>query len=434
MNLKRVRRLNDREAGNGPVVYFMDRERRMRDNWALIRAVDLALEMKVALKVVYCVPKEFLGAGKRQNDFMLAGLAEVAKDLRAKNIDFTLLDGDPAKEVLAFCKRVKAGFVVTDFTPLRLPRSWRDSLARDLVVGFEEVDSRNIVPVWEASPKKEFGAYTLRPKIHRKLAEFLTEFPEVKRHPFGSVGKEVEFGAMQKDWLIPGERAAMKVLKDFLENKAGDYAEKRNDPNEDFLSNLSPYLHYGMISAQRVALCAMGQEVFLEELIVRRELADNFCFYEKNYDRFEGFHAWAKKTLNEHRGDVRDFLYSREEFEQAKTHDAAWNAAQTEMVERGKMHGYMRMYWAKKILEWTKSPEEALEVAIYLNDKYEFDGRDSNGYTGIAWSIGGVHDRAWGERAVFGKIRYMNDKGLKRKFDLAAYIEKFNPSQDGFKF
>jgi deoxyribodipyrimidine photo-lyase len=210
-----------------------------------------------------------------------------------------------------------------------------------------------------------------------------------------------------------------------------EYDEKRNDPTENSVSNLSPYLHFGQISAQRVALEVKKSQAksekkdsFLEELVVRRELSDNYCFYNEKYDQFEGFHPWAQKTLNEHRGDKREYLYSSEEFEEAKTHDDLWNAAQMEMVLRGKMHGYMRMYWAKKILEWTESPESALEIAIYLNDKYELDGRDSNGYTGIAWSVGGVHDRAWNERPVFGKIRYMSYNGCKRKFDIQSYIQK----------
>ncbi len=162
----------------------------------------------------------------------------------------------------------------------------------------------------------------------------------------------------------------------------------------------------------------------MEELIVRRELSDNFCFYNSDYDQFSGFPEWAQKTLNEHRGDKREFIYSLEQFEHGKTHDDLWNAAQLQMVLTGKMHGYMRMYWAKKILEWTGSPEDALEIAIHLNDKYELDGRDTNGYVGVAWSIGGVHDRAWQERPVFGKIRYMSYAGCKRKFDVSTFIEK----------
>ena len=170
-----------------------------------------------------------------------------------------------------------------------------------------------------------------------------------------------------------------------------------------------------------------AQDAFLEELIVRRELSDNFCFYNPDYDRFSGFPAWAQKTLNDHRRDPRPYLYRREEFEAARTHDPLWNAAQTEMVRRGKMHGYLRMYWAKKILEWTASPEEALETAIYLNDRYELDGRDPNGYAGIAWSIGGVHDRAWKERPVFGKIRYMSYQGCAGKFPVRDYLEQYPP-------
>jgi deoxyribodipyrimidine photo-lyase len=204
----------------------------------------------------------------------------------------------------------------------------------------------------------------------------------------------------------------------------------RNDPAKDGQSNLSPYMHFGHISAQRIALDVSmsdinkeSREAFLEELIVRRELSDNFCFYNAHYDNFDGFPEWGKKTLNAHRKDKREYLYNIKQFENAETHDDLWNAAQIQMLKTGKMHGYMRMYWAKKILEWTESPEKAMEIAIYLNDRYELDGRDPNGYTGIAWSIGGLHDRAWNERPVFGKIRYMSYNGCKTKFDVIKYIE-----------
>jgi deoxyribodipyrimidine photo-lyase len=159
---------------------------------------------------------------------------------------------------------------------------------------------------------------------------------------------------------------------------------------------------------------------------VRRELSDNYCLYNPQYDSFEGVPAWAKKTLNKHRIDRRVFLYTISQFENAETHDELWNAAQEELFIKGKMHGYLRMYWAKKILEWTASPEEAIAISIYLNDKYSLDGRDPNGYSGIAWAIGGLHDRAWVERPVFGKVRYMNDTGCRRKFDVSAYIRKVN--------
>jgi deoxyribodipyrimidine photo-lyase len=234
-------------------------------------------------------------------------------------------------------------------------------------------------------------------------------------------------------WITPGEaaaRAAVDGPEGFLSAKRlATYAAKRNDPAVAALSNLSPYLHYGHVAPQRVALEAAKHrakhkdsvEGFLEELVVRRELADNFCEYAPNYDRLECAAQWAQDTLNVHRGDKRDPLYSREVLEAGRTADELWNACQLEMVHLGKMHGFMRMYWAKKILEWTESPEQAIDIAIYLNDKYELDGRDPNGYTGVMWSMVGVHDQGWGERAIFGKIRYMNYAGCKRKFDIAAY-------------
>ncbi len=243
-------------------------------------------------------------------------------------------------------------------------------------------------------------------------------------------------------YFKPGCKNGLDTLKEFIENKLKNYFEFRNDPSKDFQSNLSPYLHFGQISAQRVALEILKLKpdnknnnyhlynnninAFLEELIIRKELSDNFCNYNLNYDNFESFPIWAQNTLNEHRFDNRKYIYNLDQLEMAETHDELWNAAQIEMVKTGKMHGYMRMYWAKKILEWTSHPEEALEYAILLNDRYELDGRDPNGYTGISWSIGGVHDRAWPTRPVFGKIRYMSYNNLKSKFNIKKYIEKVN--------
>jgi deoxyribodipyrimidine photo-lyase len=231
-------------------------------------------------------------------------------------------------------------------------------------------------------------------------------------------------------WAQPGERAAKKHLNEFIDQGLVLYDSDRNNPVKNGQSGLSFYLHFGQISAQRVALMALSgmtdSSPFLEELVVRRELADNFCYYNPHYDSVQGFPNWARETLRQHENDPREYLYSIKELEEAKTHDELWNAAQTEMVCRGKMHGYMRMYWAKKILEWTSSPAEAMKIAIYLNDRYELDGRDPNGYTGIAWSIGGVHDRAWKERPIFGKVRYMSYNGAKTKFNIKAYIEKIN--------
>jgi deoxyribodipyrimidine photo-lyase len=237
------------------------------------------------------------------------------------------------------------------------------------------------------------------------------------------------------DWLQPGETAARNVLTIFLDQRLPHY-DQRNDPNKGVCSNLSPYLHFGMISAQGVLL-ELGRrklhgdtvDSFIEELVVRRELADNYCLYTADYDHIDGFPDWARRTLEQHRRDPRPYQYDQDHFDRAETHDQLWNAAQRQLVVSGAMHGYMRMYWAKKILEWSSDVAEALRIAIYLNDRYALDGRESNGYTGIAWSIGGVHDRGWSERPIFGTIRYMNESGARRKFDVQQYIRTWSGQQ-----
>lgn len=250
------------------------------------------------------------------------------------------------------------------------------------------------MPCREASDKYEFGAYTIRPKIHKKPDQFLETFPAVKKHPFGKSSTPINWRQIGKSLKIDvlagpaaefksGEKTSHTSLKRILSKRLAVYNDSRNDPCLDGQSGLSPYLHFGQISAQRIVIETQsvegpddGKDSFLEELIVRRELSDNFCFYNSNSDRVEGFPAWATKTLDEHRRDKREFVYSENQFEHAQTHDTLWNACQIEMLKTGKMHGYMRMYWAKKILEWSASPEEALSTAIYLNDRYELDGRD----------------------------------------------------------
>ncbi|MBI5055034.1 MAG: deoxyribodipyrimidine photo-lyase [Nitrospirae bacterium] len=442
MNQKRARINKDGKGGTGPVVYWMSRDQRVQDNWALLFAQQTAIERKAPLAVVFCLAPSFLNATIRHYGFMLRGLREVDSTLRKKNIYFHLLAGNPEEEIPSFITRNNSSVLITDFDPLRIKRKWKDNASLKINIPLYEVDAHNIVPCWIASPKQEYAAYTFRPKIMRALSEFLEDFPKIRKHPFTLTRRlsdvdwekaiktlNTDHSVSEADWIVPGEKAALKALKIFINKKLPQYADMRNDPSRDGQSNLSPYLHFGQLSAQRAALeadnadCpAKSKEAFLEELIVRRELSDNFCYYNDHYDSFAGFPEWSQRSLNAHRKDRREYIYSLKKFENAQTHDDLWNAAQMEMVKRGKMHGYMRMYWAKKILEWSSSPEEALETAIHLNDKYELDGRDPNGYTGIAWSIGGVHDRAWNDRRIFGKIRYMSYNGCKGKFDVRAYI------------
>lgn len=458
---ERIRHMNTRSnMPSGPIAYWMSRDQRVEDNWALLFAQELSLKAHQPLMVFFTLMPGFPGATWRAYDFMLKGLQEVETRLQELTIPFILTLGDPSEEIPQLIVKYQVSTLVTDMSPLRIGKKWRRDVASSIDVPMYEVDAHNIVPVWEASPKQEFGAYTIRPKIRNQLEKFLTDFPILKSQmshqvilaPALRIGGNA--GIQRINWekiersltidrsvkpverIIPGEKAAHRMLNDFIKYKLpNDYAKRRNDPAQDALSHLSPYLHFGHISAQRIAYEVQksqapqtDKEAFLEEHIIRRELADNYCFYNPNYDSFDGFPDWAKKTLSIHATDVREFVYTRDELEEGTTHDHIWNAAQREMIVTGKMHGYMRMYWAKKILEWTKSPQEALEITIYLNDKYELDGRDPNGYVGCAWSIGGVHDRAWFERPIFGKIRYMNANGLKRKFDIDTYVQKWGSS------
>ena len=442
---RRTVRLNSTGLRPGPVVYWMSREQRVSDNWGLMHAQKLALERQQPLAVAFTLADTFLGAGVRQYGFMLRGLEQVAARLAELNIPFFLLRGDPPAEMCRFVRTHAAGTVITDFDPLRIKRQWREQAARDSGCTLIEVDGHNIVPCRFVSQKQEFGAYTLRPKLHRLLPEFLTGFPRLGASPYDFPAPATVFTADSLIDSLPldrragevplpcGEAAAHERLHDFIAGGLQQYDTLRNDPNADGQSGLSPYLHFGQISPQRVALevaraagGTVSGDAFLEELIVRRELSDNFCWYNSGYDAVDGFPEWSRKTHAAHRHERRSHLYTAEEFDRAATHDQLWNAAQNEMVTTGRMHGYLRMYWAKKILEWSPAPEEAMAVAITLNDRWQLDGRDPNGYAGIAWSIGGVHDRAWGERPVYGKIRYMNDTGCKRKFNVEQYIRRFS--------
>lgn len=457
MNLKRHRNLNTHTANNGPVVYWMSRDQRVNDNWALSIAQERANAINKPLVVVFCLQKIFLGASPRHFLFMLEGLRHVQQSLHSLNIPFYMLDGPPEKEIPLLINQLHAGLLITDMSPLRIGKQWRKKIAEAISIQCLEVDAHNIIPVWVTSQKQEFAAHTIRPKIHSLLPEYLDEIPSIQtqRTSYSFSVPTIDWNTYTAklsdtnpiSWIKPGEAHALEAVDRFISTRLSAYGS-RNDPTKLTQSDLSPYVHFGQIASKTIvdkllsferkyihqiiekqkngAQDESSAKAFLEELIVRKELSDNFCFYNDSYDTVDGFPSWAKKTLDEHRSDPREYIYTYEQLEQALTHDPLWNAAQQEMVKRGKMHGYMRMYWAKKILEWTKSPEQALEYAIRLNDTYELDGRDPNGYTGIAWSIGGVHDRPWFERPIFGKIRYMSYNGAKSKFAIQTYIDQWS--------
>ncbi len=457
MILERTRRANSGVMdGRGPVLYWMHRDHRVRDNWALIQAGRIARELRRPLVAAHCLDPAYPLATPEHFAFLLAGLVQVERDLAARNIPFLRLLGDPGQAVARLARDLDAAAVVADFDPLRHKRRWLAAVAGSVPCAVLETDARNVAPCFLASDKREYMARTIRPKIHRLLPQFLEEFPEAPRQdaaPALALDESLRApwperlarafpalaGATPPRGFSPGEAAAQAALERFVRHVLRGYATRRNDPAQDGQSGLSPWLHFGMLSAQRAALAALearapreDTDAFLEELIVRRELADNFCLHAPAYDRVECFPEWALRSLDKHRADPRPALYAREELEQGRTGDPAWNAAQLEMVRTGKMHGYMRMYWAKMFLNWTPDVRQALALAVEFNDRYSLDGRDPNGYAGIAWSLGGVHDRPWVERPVFGQVRCMTLGGLRRKFSVEAYVARVAAVTGGF--
>ncbi|XP_076247501.1 deoxyribodipyrimidine photo-lyase [Calliopsis andreniformis] len=450
-NKKRVRllnNLNDVKNGSKGILYWMFRDVRVQDNWALLFAQKTALKNKIPLHICFWLMPNFLDASIRYYKFLLKGLMEVEQECATLNIKFHLLLGESHTTILEFIKKYEMGAVVTDFYPLKLPMSRLEDIQNNLPkdIPICQVDAHNIVPCWDASSKQEFSARTIRNKINTKLEEFLTEFSPVIKHPHTAKEKfkrndwemalqniKVDTSVDEITWAQPGYKSGIEELENFFENRLKKYAGERNNPLSNAISDLSPWYHFGMISVQRCILelqeykkhYPKSVESFMEEAIVRRELSDNFCFYNKNYDTLEGAYAWAIETLNKHRKDKRQYLYSLSQLENSKTHDDLWNACQNQMVVTGKMHGFLRMYWAKKILEWSAMPENALEWANYLNNKYSIDGCDPNGYVGCMWSICGIHDHGWPEREIFGKIRYMNYEGCKRKFNVKEFVAKW---------
>jgi deoxyribodipyrimidine photo-lyase len=435
----RTRELKKAPFKEGPVVYWMSRDQRIHDNWALITAQNYAAENKVPLVIVFSLSDNFLNAEKRMYNFMLNGLKEIHTASLEYNIPFFILKGDPSVTIPDFIKTISASALFADFDPLKIKLNWLKEVTDKIDIPVYQTDAHNVVPAFIVSDKEEYSAVHFRRKLLSYLPEFTEEFPPLlkmeKTDLMNSGSDDIEellnlYKGSEIKWIKPGQQAAYRALENFLESGLNNY-DKRNDPNSNAISGLSPYLHYGQLSAQRILLNVQkmnikssGTDAFLDELIVRRELSDNHCFFNSDYDKFSGFPRWGQETLNKHRKDEREYVYSLDIFEKGETHDDLWNASQMEMIKLGKMHGYMRMYWCKKILEWTESPEQALRTAIYLNDKYELDGRDPNGYTGIAWSIGGLHDRPFAERPVFGRIRYMNYNGCKRKFNTEEYIRR----------
>lgn len=443
IQLERIKILNENGIkARDYIIYWMQQSQRTEYNHALEYAVQKANESNKPLIVFFGLTDDFPDANERHYHFMLEGLKEVNQSLKDRYIKFLIRHVSP--EVGAVDLSDEASMIVTDRGYLDIQKEWRDHAADNIDCPLIQIESDVVVPVETTSEKEEYAARTIRPKIHEQLDRFLKPLEEREvdnkslEYSFeGNIaGKDIEdiisdldidSSVKPVDTFHGGTDNANDRLKDFIENKLDGYPDNSNDPTKDYLSGMSPYLHFGQISPLYIALeikkaNSPGEEDYLEELIVRRELAMNFVHYNDRYDSLECVPEWARESLEKHKEDERDYVYSRGEWENAETHDKYWNAAQKEMMKTGKMHGYMKMYWGKKILEWSETPEEAFQTALYLNNKYELDGRDPNGYTGVAWCFG-KHDQGWKERPVYGKVRYMNANGLKRKFDADKYVE-----------
>lgn len=448
---ERIQLLNNRipRPEGDYVLYWMQASQRTRCNHALEYAIRQANGFGKPLLVYLGVTAAYPDSNRRHHQFMLEGIGELRANLTKRGIPFLLRFTDPARGAIDLGQRAVA--VITDAGYQRHETAWRRYAADGIPVPLTQVETNAVIPVTTVSPKEEYAAATIRRRIERLLPAYAQELSETRletnRLPAG-LTEEIRFqddqwlwdgfAALNLDETVPpvsqffrgGEDRAEERLGEFLGNGLAGYADGRNDPATGRSSDLSAYLHFGQISPLAIYLALPGlgsadERSFIDELIVRRELSLNFVHYNPHYDTFDAITSFARTTLEEHRGDQRPFLYTLAELESAVTHDPYWNAAQREMMITGKMSGYMRMYWGKKVLEWSPSPEAAYDRLVILNNKYSLDGRDPNGYAGIAWCFG-KHDRAWAERPVFGKVRYMNDKGLERKFRIGDYVQRIN--------
>ncbi len=433
-------------AAGGCVVYWMQRAQRALDNPALDVAVAAANNLHQPVVIFFAPVPFYPHATLRHYTFLAQGIPDTAERARRRGIGF-VLRRYPDHSLAKFCDEVKASLVVGDENPLREPRHWREVAAKKLSVPLWTVDADVLVPS-KLLEKEQYAARVIRPRLQKRLEEFLlpSSNPKAKvewQKPRGLQALpddgsfEITEGWKKLDRSVQpvssfrgGTSQALKLLRDFASRKLAHYPERHGKPEVDGTSRLSPYLHFGQIGPQTIAQAVENSKApraakddFLDQLITWRELAINFVHFNPLYDAIESAPDWAHRTLGKHAADKRNVLYSRPELEHADTHDDLWNAAQRQMLHAGWMHNYMRMYWAKKILEWSPSPAVAYQTAVYLNDKYFLDGRDPNGYAGIAWSIAGKFDRPWFDRPIFGTIRYMSGDAARKKFDADQYIE-----------
>lgn len=433
------------------MLYWAQMNRRVESNHALEFAAAHANKLGLALLVYEGVTCTYPYASDRFHTFLLEGVPDTAARLAKRGIGhvFHLRKRRADPNDALYRLAADAALLVTDDYPVSIAATHNANVPQRIGIPYFAVDSSCIVPM-SLIPKKEYGAYTIRPKIRKLLRQSMVPVERVAlahcyrhgTHPLHTevtganipqlVSEcEIDHSVKPSVSFRGGRAAAERHLGHFLDSNLKRYAAEKNEPAARATSNLSPWLHFGHISSLEVALAAQDHaaphgfeaEEFSEELIVRRELAFNHARFAADPTALEAIPDWAQKTLAKHAADFRDPVYDRETFETARTHDDLWNATQKEMLLRGKIHGYYRMYWGKKIIEWSASPAAALETMVYLHDRYALDGRDPNTYTNILWCFG-LHDRPWQERPIFGMVRYMSLDGMKRKTGVDAYLRE----------
>lgn len=444
-----VRRDGAPRADGKCVVYWMQRAMRIHENPALDVAIEAGNLLGLPVVVFFSVIPNYPHANLRHYHFMAQGLRDVAADAEEKGVGF-VLRRHPDNSLEAFLDEVKAALLVGDENPCREPERWRQALAKKLTLPYWTVDADVVIPS-RVFGRDYFLLHHLRPHLKRELPNYLVaqkrvrpqhEWKPAKKLASYPVEEDITKGFSKLDRTVGpvdtftgGTHAALERLRAFVNHELADYEDKRNHPEVKGTSRLSPYLHFGNIGPITIGMAvqravkqgkasAKAAERYLDELIGWRELSVLFVKYNENYDNWECAEPWARKTLMEHARDPRSERSTLRQLERGETYDELWNAAQREMVDTGWMHNYMRMYWGKKILEWAPDPATAFDWAVILNDKYFLDGRDPNGYAGIAWAIVGKHDRPWFNRPVIGTIRPMTYASTRKKFDADAYIRQ----------
>ena len=453
---ERIRRLNDRPERSGAdfVLYWIQMYHRAEQNWALTAAIEEANRLDLPLVAYQSLEPVSPSDNDRIYRFVLEGVAELPDRFARRGIRYHFYScrrDEPQEDPLHHLAH-RAALILTDDFPAFVVPERSQRLAAWVDVPVLAVDGNGIVPL-AAIPGEQYGAYTLRPRIRRLLPEHLRPIPEPDPErdsldlrldiPHTTVSPETIdalIAASSIDHTVPpspvyhgGRKEARGRVARFISGPLNEYGIARSQPGAEKTSRLSAYLHFGQIAAQEVALelreasgvAAEHRDAFLEELIVRRELAFNFCRYNPHHRSLAGLPVWARDTLHAHAADPRPYVYSSQEFEEARTHDYLWNAIQAELLTTGAMFVYYRMYWGKKIIEWSRTPPEAQSTMIRLHEKYALDGRNPNTYGNILWCFG-KHDRPWFERPVFGTVRYMSLGGMEAKTEVTAYVERVN--------